>query len=301
MTAYSVGAAACDPDPLELKGKGHAMFKKLLLVTGLITLGSFVVSKESRTKAKETVREMVASVRSGLKSKSHGMESSTVRPEKKLYALRGRLKELDAEISGTKDRLAQQIVESARAATDVSKLREEVDAGTKVLTARAAEIDAARTELVGYGGQDMPVSAARKRLDRDLELVAAKKALLAETEEAARQREEGVAVLRQHVAELETTKLEAMTKLDVLDLELKKLRMHEVKDRFEANDTKAGQFLEAVKELEKDIQVRKVRRSLDPQKMTATLETPKPVESAADAVARKLGLKAEKKIGKAGD
>jgi len=277
------------------------MFKKLLLVTGLITLGSFVVSKESRTKAKETVREMVASVRSGLKSKSHGMESSTVRPEKKLYALRGRLKELDAEISGTKDRLAQQIVESARAATDVSKLREEVDAGTKVLTARAAEIDAARTELVGYGGQDMPVSAARKRLDRDLELVAAKKALLAETEEAARQREEGVAVLRQHVAELETTKLEAMTKLDVLDLELKKLRMHEVKDRFEANDTKAGQFLEAVKELEKDIQVRKVRRSLDPQKMTATLETPKPVESAADAVARKLGLKAEKKIGKAGD
>jgi len=277
------------------------MFKKLLLVTGLITLGSFVVSKESRTKAKEAVREMVASVRSGLKSKSHGMESSTVRPEKKLYALRGRLKELDAEISGTKDRLAQQIVESARAATDVSKLREEVDAGTKVLTARAAEIDAARTELVGYGGQDMPVSAARKRLDRDLELVAAKKALLAETEEAARQREEGVAVLRQHVAELETTKLEAMTKLDVLDLELKKLRMHEVKDRFEANDTKAGQFLEAVKELEKDIQVRKVRRSLDPQKMTATLETPKPVESAADAVARKLGLKAEKKIGKAGD
>lgn len=277
------------------------MFKKLLLVTGLITLGSFVVSKESRTKAKETVREMVTSIRSGLKSKSQEMESSTVRPEKKLYALRGRLKEIDAEISSTKDRLAQQIVESSRATADVSKLREEVDTGTKVLTVRAAEIDAARTELVGYGGQSLLVSAARKRLDRDLELVAAKKALLAETEEAARQREEGVTLLRQHVAELETTKLEAMTKLDVLDLELKKLRLHEVKDRFEANDTKAGKFLEAVKELENDIQVRKVRRSLDPQKLTATLEAPRPVESAADAVARKLGLKSDKKIGKAGD
>jgi len=277
------------------------MFKKLLLVTGLITLGSFVVSKESRTKAKETVREMVATVRSAVKSKTDGVESSTTRPEKKLYALRGRLKELDAEVSATKDRLAQQIVESSRATTDVNKLREEVDAGTKVLTARAAEIDAARTELVGYGGQSIPVSAARKRLDRDLELVAAKKALLTETESAAHQREEGVTLLRQHVAELETTKLEAMTKLDVLDLELKKLRLHEVKDRFEANDTKAGKFLEAVKELENDIQVRKVRRSLDPQKMTATLETTKPFESAADAVARKLGLKADKKIEKAGD
>lgn len=278
------------------------MFKKLLIVTGLITLGSIILSKESRTKAKETVREGVTFVRSVVKPKPTEVEPSTVRPERKLYALRGRLKELDVEISATKDRLAQQIVESTRATADVAKLREEVDAGTKVLTARAAEIDAARTELVGYGGQPMPVSAARKRLDRDLELVAAKKALLAETEEAARQREEGVAVLRQHVAELETTKLEAMTKLDVLDLELKKLRMHEVKDRFEANDTKAGKFLEAVSELEKEIQVRKVRRSLDPQKLTPAPESPKSAESATDAVARKLGLKlGGAKIEKAAD
>jgi hypothetical protein len=278
------------------------MFKKLLIVTGLITLGSFVLNKDSRSKAKDGVGEVVAYVKSVVKSKRHGVESSTDAPEKKLYALRGRLKDLDVEISATKDRLAQRIVESSHAAVEVTKLRDVVDTGTKVLTARAKEIDDARTELVGYAGSPMPVPAARKRLDRDLELVAAQKTLLAETEDAARQQEDGVSLLRQHVAELETLKLEAKTKLDVLDLELKKLRMHEVKDRFEANDTKAGQFLDDLKELEKMIEVKKVRRSLDPKPApAAAAELSRSVESATDAVARKLGLTPEKKIEKAGD
>ena len=275
------------------------MFKKLLFVGGIVGIGMLIWSDRARTKARDLGDKVAAWVDKKMEPRKPGGPGE---PERKLYALRTRLKDLDAEVSTAKDRLAQQIVEHARATVDMNKLRDDVDTGTKVLTARAKEIDEARTELVGYAGQPMPVTVARKRLDRDLELVAAKKRLLTETEEAARQREEGVSVLKQHVAELETLKLEAMTKLDTLDLELKTLRMHEVKDRFEANDTKAGQFLEAVKELEKDIEVKKVRRSLDPEKVVPTAtETAKPVESAADAVARKLGLKAEKKIEKAGD
>lgn len=275
------------------------MFKKLLIVAGVVSVIGFLRWGTKFPAKAEEVGDKVASwVDKKVKSRT-----PADRPEDKLVTLRNRLKDIDTEIAAAKDKLAQQIVDRDRANADVVRLRGEVDTGTKVLTARAKEIDETTTEMVGYNGQPMPVPAARKRLDRDLELVAAQKALLTGTEDAARQRENGVIVLRQHVAELETMKLEAKTTLDRLDLELKTLRMQEVKDRFDANDTKAGKFLEAVKELEQMIEVKKVRRSLDPEKsvVTPAPESTKPLESAADAVARKLGLKPEKKIEKAGD
>jgi hypothetical protein len=275
------------------------MFKKLLIVAGLVSVVGFLRwGTKFPAKAEEYGDKVVTWVDKKVKSRT-----PADRPEEKLVALRGRLKDIDAEIASAKDKLAQQIVDRDRATVEVVRLRGEVDTNTKVLTARAKEIDETTTEMVGYNGQPMAVPAARKRLDRDLDLVAAQKTLLARTEDAARQREEGVAVLRQHVAELEGMKLEAKTTLDRLDLELKSLRMQEVKDRFDATDTKAGKFLEAVKELEEMIEVKKVRRSLDPEKSVAAPapEATKPLESAADAVARKLGLKPEKKIEKAGD
>lgn len=275
------------------------MFKKMLIVVGLVSVvGFFRWGTKFPAKAEEVGDKVVAWVDKKVKART-----PVDRPEDKLVALRTRLRDIDLEISAAKDKLAQQIVDRDRINLDVARLRGDVDTGTKVLTARAREIDETTTEMVGYNGLPMPVSAARKRLDRDLELVAAQKALLAGTEDAARQREEGVAVLRQHVAELETMKMEAKTTLDRLDLELKTLRMQEVKDRFDANDTKAGKFLESVKELEEMIELKKVRRALDPEKSVAVPapEAAKPIGTATDAVARKLGLKPEKKIEKAGD
>lgn len=275
------------------------MFKKLLIVAGVVSVIGFLRwGTKFPAKAEEYGEKVAGWVDRKVKSRT-----PADRPEEKLATLRGRLKEIDSEISSAKDKLAQQIVDRDRANLDVNRLRGEVDTGTKLLTARAKEIDETTTATVAYNGQPMPVSAARKRLDRDTELVAAQKALLTGTEEAARQREEGVVLLRQQVAELEGMKMEAKTTLDRLDLELKTLRTQEVKDRFVANDTKAGKFLESVKELEEMIEVKKVRRTLDPEKTVSqpAPEATKPLESAADAVARKLGLKPEKKIEKAGD
>lgn len=282
------------------------MIRKLVFVAAVVGVGLLVTSEKARSKARDIGDKVVAWVDKKMEPRKPEppKPGAPGEPEKKLSALRTRLKDLDAEVSSVKDRLAQQMHEHQKGAEALAKLRAEVDATTKELTARAKAIDEGRVEPVSVGGPAVAASAARRQLEREADLLALKKALLAQTEEAVQQSEQAVAVLKQHQTELETLALEATTRLAKLDLELKALRMSEVRDRFEAKDTNVGQFLDGLKEVEDMVEVKKIRRSLDPVKATpVSVPAPakQPTESASDSVARKLGLPTGKKIEKAGD
>ena len=221
------------------------------VVLGTLVAGGAVLAF-SGTRALRHVRNEVKEVRA--------WADDQVPMEKKFKMLRQEAEGLDREVDKVKTALAREIVETRELATTTQLLRAKVAADKKDLLARGKSISDSDKQ-VGTAGN---TAAARTRLERDVRIVQNEQARLTNLETSLANREENRDILQQKLDAMVGQKDALLAEIGVVESDYKRLQLEQIKSKYQTDDTKLARIKERLREIKKEVDVRKVRHDLEP-------------------------------------
>ena len=179
--------------------------------------------------------------------------------EKKFDLLRDEANGLDRDVDGVKTQLAREIVETRELKATTEKLAAKIAADRKDLLARGKTIGEGDKQ-VGTRNSD----AARARLERDVAAHQHDAARLQSLEATLANRSESRNNLQQTLDQMVGQKDAILAQLSAVEAEYKRLQLEQVKSKFQTDDTKLARIKEQLRNLDKEVQIRKERLNLEP-------------------------------------
>jgi len=229
------------------------MLKKLILV-GVVAAIGFVAVKS--TGAMKSLRAEYDQVKQSWKGKDS--------PEKQIESLRGEVAKLDGDVNKVKDELAREIVEARDLQRQSAKVRTEVDADQARVLAFGKDLESA-TVKVSYGRESLSVPEAKERLKSDVNFLVKKKQTLTILEKTLGHRERAREILEKQLDELQRQKLTLKTEIDAIEVEYKALKLSQIENRYQKDDSRLSNIKQTLDKLRKDLEVNQERVKLDPK------------------------------------
>ena len=224
-------------------------FAKKLVVTAAVA--GCAIAAFNGTRALTHVRHEVRVARN--------WADNQVPMEKKFDLLRDEANGLDREVDRVKTQLAREIVETRELKATTEKLAVKVAGDRKDLLARGKSIQDGDKQ-VSTGNTD----AARARLERDVTAHQHDLNRLQSLEATLGNRTESRNNLQQTLDQMVGQKDAILAQLSAVEAEYKRLQLEQVKSKFQTDDSKLARIKERLRELDKEVQVRKERLNLEP-------------------------------------
>lgn len=228
------------------------MLRKLLIIAAIGVAAGFALKN---TRMFGYAKEEVASVGDWINSK--------VPTERKIKQLRKEIGTLDREIDRASDELAKEIVEVDYLTTDIAREAMALANEEKKILA-AGEMIRSATERVNYGPYNVPVDEAKALLADDVKRLVSRKATLATMQETLAARERIKDALQKQVEGIKRQKRELAVAVDHLEADYKRLQLQQIESKYQFDDTKLAAVKQSLKELQKDIEVKRTKLKLAP-------------------------------------
>lgn len=199
---------------------------------------------------------------------------SSVPPEREIARLRNEIKHLDKDILTVVSQLARERVEVTQLKDRAGELRTRQSKDKEILNARATAIKNA-TEFVTFGNRKLSVDAAKSELEDGVRRYSANEKSLIAMDAAVNSREKVKETLEKQLETLKNQKGELAAMVDSLEAELTALKLQQMENKYQTDDTRLGQIKEDIRALKTKIDIEREKLKLLP----AVFDTPSPAVS----------------------
>jgi chromosome segregation ATPase len=250
------------------------MFKKLLLVGGVVVVGLMAVKG---TRFFGYMKNEVASARLWL--------DEQVPVEKEIARLRGEVAKLDKDIAAVKDELAKELYATEKQQKDTLDMKAKLEAEKRDLHARLEKIrEAGDATHISFGSDKQTMASAQKQLASDSKLWQLKSDTLSKKQDSLSISERNVAVLQKQLAELQKQKSELKLEIDGIEADYKALKLQQMETKYHYDDSRLSKVKTQIHQLKDRLAVQQKRVDLD--KADGTIKPSAPVESLDEIEAR---------------
>jgi chromosome segregation ATPase len=235
--------------------------KKLILVA---VIGFAVVSAAKGSKWFSYVRSEWAGAKEWADSK--------VPPEKEIVRLRHEVKLLDKDILTVVNQLAKERVECEELKAKVAELRGRQAADKETLQTRATAIKTAETKAeaeVAFGSRRVGLTAAKADLAEGVSRFTANQKSLETMELTLGSRERIRDSLEKQLETLKNKKTELATGIDAIEADLTMLKLQQMENKYQTDDTRLARIKESMRELQKKVAIEREKLKLLPAALDA--------------------------------
>jgi chromosome segregation ATPase len=194
---------------------------------------------------------------------------ANVPPEREIARLRTEIKHLDKDILAVVSQLAKERVEVAQLKERAGELAAKQSKDKEILNARATAIKNA-TEFVTFGNRKLSVDAAKAELEDGVRRYTANEKSLIAMEAAVNSRDKVKETLEKQLETLKNQKGELAAAVDALEAELTALKLQQMENKYQTDDTRLGKIKEDIRALKTKIEIEREKLKLLP----AVLDTP---------------------------
>jgi chromosome segregation ATPase len=238
--------------------------KKLILVA---VIGFLAVSAAKGSKWFSYVRSEIAGARDWAKGQ--------IPPEREIARLRSELKLLDRDVMTVVNQVAKERVEVTHLKEQVDALRARQSTDRELLQARAASVKEAEAKaetFVSFGNRKVGLTAAKAELEKGVSGYTANQKSLETLEATLAAREEIKDALEKQLEELKNQKQVLAAAIDALEAQVTRLKLEQMKSKYQTDNTRLAKIKEDMRELQKKIDIEREKLKL----MPAVLEVPNP-------------------------
>jgi DNA repair exonuclease SbcCD ATPase subunit len=251
------------------------MIRKLLIVAAIGVAACFALKG---TRMFGYASQEVSSVADWVDSK--------VPVEKKIRQLRKEVGQLDREIEKAGNELAKEIVEVDYLANDITRERDALAMEEKKVRTMGEAISHA-TEKVVYGTMLVSADEAKNLLADDVKRLVTRKETVSTMQETLTARERIKDALMKQVDGIKRQKRELTVAIDRLEADFKRLQLQQIESKYQFDDTQLAAVKQSLKDLQKDIDVKRAKLKLAP---TVAVETGAPANNlSVDEILSPLG------------
>jgi len=199
---------------------------------------------------------------------------ANISPEREIARLRSEIKHLDQDILAVVSQLAKERVEVAQLKERADELRAKQSKDKEILNARATAIKNA-TEFVTFGNRKVAIAAAKAELEDGVRRYTANEKSLVAMDTAVGSRDRVKETLEKQLETLKNQKGELAAAVDALEAEVTALKLQQMENKYQTDDTRLGKIKEDIRALKTKIEIEREKLKLLP----AVLDTPSKVTS----------------------
>jgi chromosome segregation ATPase len=199
---------------------------------------------------------------------------ANIPPEREIARLRSEIKHLDQDILAVVSQLAKERVEVAQLKERADELRAKQSKDKEILNARATAIKNA-TEFVTFGNRKVAIAAAKAELEDGVRRYTANEKSLVAMDTAVGSRDRVKETLEKQLETLKNQKGELAAAVDALEAEVTALKLQQMENKYQTDDTRLGKIKEDIRALKTKIEIEREKLKLLP----AVLDTPSKVTS----------------------
>lgn len=239
--------------------------KKLILVA---VIGILAVSAAKGTKWFSHIRSELAGAKEWADSK--------IPPEKEILRLRNEVKLLDKDILTVVNQLAHERVECGELKQKVADLQARQVTDKDTLQARATAIKAAEEKAetyVDFGSRKIRLVAAKHDLEDGVKRFTSNQKSLETMQLTLDSRERIRDGLEKQLETLKNKKSELSSGIDALEAELTNLKLQQMENKYQTDDTRLAKIKESMRELRKKLDVEREKLNLMPAALDAPAST----------------------------
>ena len=192
-------------------------------------------------------------------------------PEREIARLRSEIKHLDQDILTVVSQLAKERVDVANLKERASELQARQSGDKEILNARAEAIKSGTVPVV-FGNRSLSVPAAKAELEEGVRRYTANQKSLNAMEAAINSRDKVKETLEKQLEALKNQKGELAAAVDSLESELTALKLQQMENKYQTDDTRLGKIKEDIRALKTKIDIEREKLKLLP----AVLDTPSP-------------------------
>ena len=234
------------------------MLKKLIIV-GIV--GFVAVAAVKGSKFGSYIRSEIDAMKA--------RAEANIPPEREIARLRNEIKQLDQDILTVVGQLAKERVEVAQLKERAGELAARQSKDKELLNARAQAIKNA-TEFVTFGNRKLSIDSAKSELADGVKRYTANQKSLDAMNTAVVSRERVKETLEKQLETLKNQKGELAASVDALEAELTALKLQQMENKYQTDDTRLGKIKEDIRTLKTKIEVEREKLKLLP----AVLDTP---------------------------
>jgi DNA repair exonuclease SbcCD ATPase subunit len=183
--------------------------------------------------------------------------------ETKIKALREEITKLEPEARKHRAAIASEMVEIEHLQKQIAEARTNLDKKEAMIKDLRKEVQAGNT-FVSLGGERIPKKKVEESLTRQWNAFRQAEDAVKSQEELLRHRQESLEVANQKLAAMENKRVELQSKVEMLDLELRKLRLAQTKHDIPIDDSHLSQVLKLYGEVE--TQIAKEQKAIELEK-----------------------------------
>jgi chromosome segregation ATPase len=202
---------------------------------------------------------------------------ASVPPEREIARLRTEIKHLDKDILAVVSQLAKERVEVAQLKERAGELTVKQSKDMEIIKARAQAIKKADvskektdTELVVFGNRSLSIGSAKAELEDGVKRYSANQKSLDAMHAAVASREKVKETLEKQLETLKNQKGELAAAVDALEAELTALKLQQMENKYQTDDTRLGKIKEDIRALKTKIEIEREKLKLLP----TVLDTP---------------------------
>jgi chromosome segregation ATPase len=205
---------------------------------------------------------------------------ANVPPEREIARLRSEIKHLDQDILAVVSQLAKERVEVAQLKERASELAAKQSKDKELLNARAAAIksasdkrdadDKSGSQLVSWGNRTLSIATAKGELEDGVRHYTANQKSLDAMNAAVVSRERVKETLEKQLETLKNQKGELAAAVDSLEAEVTALKLQQMENKYQTDDTRLGKIKEDIRALKTKIDIEREKLKLLP----TVLDTP---------------------------
>jgi len=194
---------------------------------------------------------------------------ANIPPEREIARLRSEIKHLDQDILAVVSQLAKERVEVAQLKERADELRAKQSKDKEILNARATAIKNA-TEFVTFGNRKVAIAAAKAELEDGVRRYTANEKSLVAMDTAVGSRDRVKETLEKQLETLKNQKGELAAAVDALEAEVTALKLQQMENKYQTDDTRLGKIKEDIRALKTKIEIEREKLKLLP----TVLDTP---------------------------